>query len=231
MLRLAQLSDLHLNGSYDRANRFINGLGQARVAGASHLILSGDLTGHDKLSEHLELQSLLDQYWNGTTTVIPGNHDRSGNFDRVFGAIGSPVDLGECVVVPLDSRLRRRAFIFRALGSIGNGQLELARLAAQSNRPVILVSHHGPQFHPMQFLDGLIDRKRILSLLAANPNVHVCCGHDHRVFDFGDQVHVAASCATHDDPLRLYDIVNGVFRASYMSPEVGRYLAFAGPPR
>lgn len=231
MLRIAHLSDLHLNGSLDRANRLIAGISNAREAGAKHLLLTGDLTGHDKVSEFLELQNILSWEWPFQATIIPGNHDRKQNFERVFGSLGGPVDLKEAIVVPIDTRVRNRALIFRALGSVGKEQFALLNLLQQNTKPVIIAMHHGPQPHPLHFFAGLIDRRKILSLLARNSNFHVCCGHDHRVLDLvNNQVHAAASCALHPDPVRLYDIGAGMFKVAYRSMITGT-TGIAGVPK
>lgn len=231
MLRIAHLSDTHVNGSSDRSRRLVAGLSKAREAGAKHLLLTGDLTAHDRVQEFLELQNILAWEWPFLATVIPGNHDRQQNFERVFGKLPGPVVLPETVIVPIDTRVGKRAFIFRALGNVGKAQIESIRLiAGQVSRPVILAMHHGAQLHPLHFFDGLIDRQRILSLLKQNSNIHICCGHDHRVLDIGDQIHTAASCALHEDPLRLYDVGVGGFKIAYRSTITGS-TGFAGPPR
>jgi Icc protein len=222
MIRLAHLSDTHMNGTADRRMRLIQGLSQATTAGAKHLLLTGDLTKNDRPEEYRELAGVLSTYWPGTSTVIPGNHDPT-HFGPTFGS-PALLDLGDAFVLPLDTRYRRRAPLFRALGRVGAEQLAaVQRLASSTSKPVVVAMHHGPQSHPLQWLDGLVDRHRMLGLLSAHPNVHVCCGHDHRALDIG-RIHVAGSVAHHPEPLRLYDVIDGRFFPSYRSAEPGRYM-------
>jgi 3',5'-cyclic AMP phosphodiesterase CpdA len=223
-MRIAHLSDLHLNGTFDRRARLIGALAQASKAGAKHLLLTGDLTGHGRLEEFRELAGLLAVNWCGGLTIVPGNHDgTSGNFEHVFGPVASPFDLdGQALVIPIDTRAPRRSLLFRALGKVGHRQISMLDwLTTDVQKPTIIVQHHGPQVHPLQVFDGLIDRAAIMRLLARSSNIHICCGHDHRVLDVGNQIHIAASCATHDDPLRLYDVGVDGFSVSYRSRFTG----------
>jgi hypothetical protein len=132
------------------------------------------------------------------------------------------------VVVPVSTYYPRRALLFRALGSLGRMQMaHLDRVVASTRRPVILAMHHPP--HRDHTFAGLVDRYRVEGLLAANPHVFVCCGHDHRVLDVG-RVFVAASCATHPDPLRIYDVGGGIFEPTRRSSCEGSYFGQAVCP-
>jgi 3',5'-cyclic-AMP phosphodiesterase len=222
VIRIAHLSDTHLNGTADRRTRLIAGLSKAQGAGAKHLLLTGDLTTSGRPEEYYELARVLRTHWVGSSTVIAGNHD-SSQFDSMFGA-PSLIDLGDAFVMPLDTRYGKRALLFRALGRVGLEQLSsVERLASSTTKPVVVAMHHGPQSHPLQWLDGLVDRRRMLGLLESHPHMHVCCGHDHRNLDVG-RIHVAGSAAHHPDPLRLYDVVEGRFFPSYRSIEPGKYM-------
>lgn len=229
MIRIAHLSDTHMNGTADRRARLIAGLEQAHQAGASHLLLTGDLTRSGQPVEYRELAGVLSSHWSGTSTVIPGNHDPA-HFEPTFGA-PKLVDLGDAFVMPVDTRYRKRAPLFRALGQVGAQQLSaVERLASSTSKPVVVAMHHGPQSHPLQWLEGLVDRHRMLGMLAKYPHMHVCCGHDHRALDIGRRIHVAGSVAHHPDPLRLYDVVEGRFFPSYRSAQPGKWLTLGAVP-
>ena len=106
----------------------------------------------------------------------------------------------------------------------------LESLTRRVDKPVLIVAHHGPQFggvlHPFR---GLIDRAGVMRLLGRSPDIHYLCGHDHRVLDIG-QVHTAGSVATHDDPLRLYDVGPAGFKSIYRSADPGS-AGLAAPPK
>jgi 3',5'-cyclic-AMP phosphodiesterase len=228
-LRVAHLSDLHLNGTFERRARFIGALDRAKRSHASHLILTGDLTAHGKPEQFRELAGVLTINWAGGLTIVPGNHDGApGAFERTFGAVGAPVFLaGGGTILPIDSRVHRRALLFRATGKVGSAQLQkIDALTSSPSGPVIVALHHGPQrtSGALHYFEGLQDRSALLRLLGRSPLIHVLAGHDHRVLDVGGQIHVAASVATHPDPLRLYDIGTGVpsgFQIFYKSNVIG----------
>jgi 3',5'-cyclic AMP phosphodiesterase CpdA len=230
-MRVAHLSDLHLNGSFDRRARVIGALSQASMAGARHLIVSGDITAHGRIPEFRELAGILAVNWPAGVTIVPGNHDGCrGEFESVFGPVAPPSDLGDALVIPIDTRAKKRSLLFRALGRVGKQQIQLLDWLTQDvQKPVLFVMHHGSQKHPFQQFEGLIDRVAINRLLARSPLIHVICGHDHRVLDLG-QVHAAASCALHPEPLRLYDVGVGGFGVAYRSQYVGT-TGLAGPPK
>ena len=228
MIRIAHLSDTHVNGTLDRRMRLIGALTQARLAGASHLLLTGDLTKASRPEQFRELAGVLSTHWQAGVTAIPGNHDPA-HFDAIMG-VPKPVYLGDAVIMPLDTRYKNRAPLFSALGRVGAEQLAAVEsIASSTSRPVVVAMHHGPQPHPFQWLDGLVDRYNMLGLLNAQPHMHVCCGHDHRALDIG-RIHVAGSVAHHPDPLRLYDVVEGHFFPSYRSAQPGKYMTLGALP-
>jgi len=244
MTRIAHLSDLHLNGSTERFRKTLAGIESATEWDADHLLLTGDLTAYGDDDQWRELGDLL-RTWKRGCTVVPGNHDGSSQIflaalARYFPQFmasstpGAVTDLGDCLVLALDTQYAGRALIFRALGNVGPKQL--TRLSevlgmASPEKHVVVAMHHGPQAHMLGFFDGLTDRGRVLSLLGSTPHVSVCCGHDHRVLD-RDKIHTAASVATFlGDPLRIYDVTGGRLIAAHRSPHEGHYFAFAGLPK
>jgi Icc protein len=233
MLILGHITDPHLNGTADRRDRLANALDEASRRNVGHLLLTGDLTANGAEAHMRELGSVLDDHWPGSATIVGGNHDGAGfnrHFMRYLGRFssastpGQPVIFNDAVVVPVDTYYPSRAFLFRALGNIGKAQLARLQAAVQSTQlPVVLAMHHGPQVDPLRHFAGLTDRHHLTRILGSYPNVSVCCGHDHRVLDSGS-IHVAASCASHPDPLRVYAIQDSAFVSSYRSPCEGTYL-------
>src|ERR1700734_784824 len=107
MTRIAHLTDLHLNGSFDRRSKFESGLRQAVQRGATYLLLTGDLTAHGKAVHFTELAGCLEQYWPYGVTMVGGNHDGDG-FHRDLGGCLEPyaafsagvTDLGGSLMIP-----------------------------------------------------------------------------------------------------------------------------------
>ena len=209
---VAHLTDLHLNGSADRRARLTSALGEAKAAGAGHLLLTGDLTAYGTGAQMAEVSSVLREHWGDRgKTVVPGNHDGRGDVDRFFPLSG-PEEVDGALIVPVDSRYHRRALLFRALGAVSKQAFEhVERVSRDPGRTVVVAMHHGPHGRPLGFFEGTVGRHGLGSLLTQRPHVHVCSGHDHRAFD-RDNVHVAHAVAHHDSPLRLYEVSRTSFR-------------------
>lgn len=235
MARLAHLTDLHLNGTVARQEKFAKALTQAAYLGANHLLLTGDLTAHGNQAHFVELARVLYAYWPHGATIVGGNHD-GPNFrkaiahDGVLGrwshtsVSGAIVRLDDLTVLPIDTFVSKRALLFRALGFVGAAQLDaVERIVRDARRPVVIAMHHGPQAEPLRAFASLVDARRFAGLLSRNPHVSVCCGHDHRVLDIGP-IHVAAAVAHHPDPLRLYEVAAGRLRGIYTNGQTGYYF-------
>lgn len=230
---LGQLSDTHLNGTPKRRTRLLEGLHAARMAGVGHLVMTGDLTAHGTEAQVHELGAVLDAGWPGArATLVPGNHDEGSAFDRALEPGGplsrfradslGAVPLGDVVVLPLDTRFdRRRAFVFRAMGKAGTEGLGAlgSAIGAHQGKTIVVAMHHGPQGH--FGIDDLVDRAAFGRMMAGAPNVHVICGHDHRLLDKG-RVHVAPSVAYHPEPLRTYHAGAGGLTVAFASRNPGR---------
>jgi predicted phosphodiesterase len=238
MTRIAHLSDMHLDRSRERSERFMRALGQVATSGANYLLLTGDLTAGGDPAEFGELSAALRVWPASAVTIVPGNHDGEpeqwnrmlrGPLER-FAATSAPGvvnDLGDVRIVAVNTQLARRAPVFAALGGVSEEQLtQLDRLTREPDpgRALVLAMHHGPQWHLLQGFDGLVNSHTVNDLLQRGPHIAVCCGHDHRVLDLESQVFTAASVADHDDPLRLYDIVQGRLRPIYRSGDPGEYM-------
>lgn len=236
LLRLAHLTDTHINGTSDRQQRLATALGRAQAAGAHHLLLTGDLTANGRQREFQELGQIL-EHWPHSATIARGNHDGAGFEEAITGPLSrffhssvNVQDFGVGKVVPVSTYYPSRGLGFRAMGRVGVAQTDfIENVVWQSVCPVVLAMHHGPQRDPLRILTGLVDGFRIQGLLDRYPNVHICCGHDHRLIDLGN-IHVAASVAHHPDPLRLYDVADGLFRSVYKSRCQGKYFGDADCP-
>lgn len=236
---IAHLSDLHLDGTPARYGRLRYHLD--RASRAHHLLLTGDLTADGKDREFEELSSALADWPPYGATIVPGNHDGPGAWQRAlkgplgrFAATSTPGRAhapGDAVVLPIDTTYPGRALFFRALGRIGEEQLrtidEAAAIAHSRAAPLIIAMHHRPMRHPLHWLEGLVDGHELGALLARHPHASICCGHDHRVLDMG-RAFTAGSVAEHDNPLRIYDTSSGWLRPVYRSHDRGHYLKALG---
>jgi len=235
-LRIGHLTDLHLKGKPSRRERLVRGLEKARALGVHHLLLTGDLTSSGKPSQFLELAACLSSWPSDRLTVIPGNHDEGSAFDQALlsGCLSrflhtskGVVRVGELRILPVDTRFPRRALAFKAVGLVGASQLGMIASELRTPGPILIAAHHGPQLHPMHLFDGMVDRKALIGLLESREDVHVASGHDHRILDLG-RVHVAASVAHHDDPLRTYLVRDGKITTEYKAGERGNYFSLGG---
>ena len=227
---ISHLSDLHVNGLEARRLRLIRALGQARAAGSQHMIFTGDLTASGKERQFRELAGVLEEHWPHSLTMVPGNHDAGFGFTKQFGPLAHPQHVGGALIIPIDTRAPRRALMFGALGKVGWTQLNMIdTLTRNVGCPTLIVGHHPPIVDWLHPFHGLIDHVAIMRLLGRSPNIHYLGGHDHRVLDIG-QIHTAGSVATHDDPLRLYEVGAGGFRSIYRSADPGS-AGLAGPPK
>jgi 3',5'-cyclic AMP phosphodiesterase CpdA len=238
MTRLAHLTDMHLNGSRERHARFKQGLDHARRWGASHLVLTGDLTESGRPLQYSEVaKAIADAGWPPyAVTIIPGNHD-GGPLDwqkalegtlRHYASTSRPgavIDKGDVIIGAISTQIDQSWPMAR--GKVDERQLALLkRLATRSQfdpRPVIIAMHHPPIASPMGSFDELINRCDVLAAISGS-NMHVLSGHDHRILDVG-RVHTAGSVLDHEDPLRIYDVVGRDLVNVYKSSNQGRYLA------
>lgn len=236
MTRLAHLSDMHLNGSTERRLRFGRALGQAAESGVDHLLLTGDLTASGKPEQYVELANMLAEWPSEMVTVVPGNHDGgpkawccalNGPLRRFAptSAPGAVANLGDALVTPISTEYPNRAPLFGGRGYVAVEQLvwldRVARLA--QGLCVVVAAHHGPQSDPMHMLLGLTNQEQVGYVLGRHGHVVWCCGHDHRTLDLG-RVFAAASVASHDDPLRTYEVVGTTIVPTYQNANMGSYL-------
>lgn len=220
-LLIGHLTDLHLNGRWDRRERFECALARAREFGVDHLVLTGDLTKNGSPSQFRELASCLASWASERVTIIPGNHDEGDAFDRSMASgelsrfqrtSQGPFQLGGALkILPLDTRFAKRSLAFKAIGKIGQEQVrKIASAVADLSVPLLIAQHHGPHVTPWSVFHGLTDRQAVLSLIGRREDVVVLAGHDHVVQDlFGGKVRIAGSVAHHPDPLRVYRLETG----------------------
>lgn len=229
MFRIAHLSDVHvldpgvhrsptryrvaarvvgLGRAIDprsRATKLLRSLRSASQSGASHVVISGDLTELGSPAEFEHLAALLDEAKlpEGALTLVPGNHDAyteasawkralEGPLKRWAGASagepGKVVERGDVVFVPIDTSY------FQPIGRSGGMFTPEAAQAIErrlrdpafADRAVVLVLHHPPvsqRSFVWRWIDGLRGVSHVLDLLARHPRVQLLHGHLHEVVD------------------------------------------------
>jgi 3',5'-cyclic-AMP phosphodiesterase len=263
-MRVAHLSDVHVlerrpgvGDGYTLRTRLVSyartldpqsrlaklrrSLAAVRESGASHVVITGDLTEIGSEAQFdVFAQALHDsKITPDSVTLVPGNHDAytsSGGWTRAMsgslaafaggsaGEMGKVVDRGEVVFLPIDAS--RFQSITRAGGEITSAAADAieARLRDpwMQRRSVVLVQHHPPfaaHGRVSGWIDGLRGGARLVAIAQRHPNVQILHGHLHKAVD----CHVGAcrifgAPAVVDDRegarVRVYDLKAGVFEAA-----------------
>lgn len=196
---IAHLTDLHVRPHGLPANRVVetNRMCANAVRAVLRLaprpdcvIISGDLTDNGLVAEYSELRRLLAPL-DMPVYLVPGNHDRRGNFQAAFAdypgiAEGLPlvqyaVEHHRVRIVALDTVVPGAGF-----GTLQPEALDWLEtvLAREPAKPTLIFMHHPPfttGIHDMDRIRLFDGSERFHAIVAKNPQIeHVLCGHHHR---------------------------------------------------
>lgn len=185
MLKIAQLSDLHLFAEPTQAAwdhnpqaQFEAVLDLALKQQPDALLLTGDLVHDESTEGYQQLQQRL--HATGLATLaIPGNHDNPELIARYFGK--PQLALPGLTLLGLDSHINGSD-----CGFLGSDQIQHIDTAiSNSQTPVLLAIHHPPIAVGSEWIDalGLADAEDFEQLLSKHQQtiVGVVCGHVHQV--------------------------------------------------
>ncbi|MFB4424342.1 phosphodiesterase [Streptomyces sp. QL37] len=190
MTVLAHLSDLHLDGTEetaDRARRAVSHLtGLPGTVDAT--LVTGDITDRGRAAEYRQARDVLAPlYERGPVLLCPGNHDSRPEYRQVLlgGSGTAPVNEVRAVgpdgarVLMCDSSVPGRPE-----GLLEPETLEWLddTLAAAPGRPAFVAFHHPPAPLGLPYIDriGLHGPDALAKVLARHPQVvAVLCGHAH----------------------------------------------------
>jgi Icc protein len=236
-----------------RRRKLASSLSAARRGGASHVVISGDLTETGLPSEYEALAEALHgcEFAPHQITLVPGNHDLYESPDAWRKAIDGPlaafaetsacgrnqvIERAGAYILPLDVAFHQA--VTRSAGVIGSDTLAvLADRAADptlSGRPLVVVQHHPPfvrKTSALHWLDGLVGAARLMTLLETFRHVFVLHGHLHTVVDrvlgSGAARILGATAVVEDrdqSRVRLYDVRGGALHA-VAAPRAAEFTA------
>ncbi|MFF8291606.1 phosphodiesterase [Streptomyces sp. NPDC016309] len=188
MTVLAHLSDLHLDGTEESAERTRRAV--AHLTGlpgrVDAVLITGDITEHGTEAEYRRVrEALAPLHERHRVLMCPGNHDDREAYRRVLlgGRGTAPVNevgvAGGVRVLMCDSSVPGRPE-----GLLGPETLAWldGTLAAAPERPAFVALHHPPVDLGLPYIDriGLRDPEDLEQVLARHPQVAaVLCGHAH----------------------------------------------------
>jgi 3',5'-cyclic-AMP phosphodiesterase len=204
MIVIAQVSDIHLDGSPERARRAQAVMARLRAARAplDAVLVTGDIADHGRPSEYQEARSILSAPC--PVLFLPGNHDERGAFrrellsGRVAGGTGGPGAPGSTgapggTEAPLNQVHRVAGAVLALCDSVIPGQdggyladetldwLD-AVLSDDPGAPALVCLHHYPVPLHTELADTirLAGEDRLAAVLNRHPQVvAVLCGHAH----------------------------------------------------
>jgi 3',5'-cyclic AMP phosphodiesterase CpdA len=221
-----------------RQHKLKRSLDTAKRVGATHFVLSGDLTEIGAPGEYETLAEVLHD--SGISpdrmTLVPGNHDLYSSADGWKWALEGPlaafrrnspaepgkiVDVGGASILPVDATFHQP--VTRSAGLLEDGALDaIERRAADptlGQRPLVVVQHHPPfvrKTSALHWIDGLVGARRMMAMLETFRHLWVLHGHLHAIVDRALGCGVSRICgatAVVDDKdearVRLYDVREG----------------------
>jgi len=194
MVRIVQLTDLHLTSSPDgrswRADvwgNLLRALDHVRgeLGTIDRLVLTGDLANQRRPETYARLRAAVGD-WIDQILVLPGNHDSRPMVRAAFGdrlttassTLNFVDSLGGFRLIGLDT-LRP----WRVHGRLGKGQLDwLERELRRTETPAILFMHHPPLRVGTWWLDKdlLRDHEELRRTVERSPVRAFFCGHVHQ---------------------------------------------------
>ena len=187
MLKIAQLSDLHLLADPTEERWGLNPqasfdgvLALALQHSPDALLLTGDLV-HDESDEGYQRLKDRVQACSLPALAIPGNHDDPAKIAPLFG--DPKLQLNGVTVIGLNSHVHGSDS-----GFLGDQELNrAAQLIENSEQPVLLAIHHPPEEVGSAWIDelGLADAEQLQQLIAtyAEKILAITCGHVHQAFE------------------------------------------------
>jgi Icc protein len=179
---LAQISDLHLDGTAYPADRARRVMEYLLAASPDALLVTGDIADHGAVSEYEEAAALLVAPF--PILTCPGNHDVRGAYRKVL--LGEPESdapinrahrIGDLTILMCDSSVPGRS----------DGLLDPATLAwidttlSAADRALLAMHHHPvPVHHPALDAIPLRNPADLAATLSRHPAVSgVLVGHAH----------------------------------------------------
>jgi len=196
---LVQLTDLHVrphglaayrtletNMLTERALRAVRAMRHQPDA----IVISGDLTDNGLEAEYTELADMLGRIISVPVYLIPGNHDRRENLKLHMALFPGVNDHDDFVQYTVENLPVRLVMLDTVVPGAGHGQLCPARLewlettlAAEREKPTIVVMHHPPFDCGIRHMDRIKLRNadEFAAVIARHPQVkRILCGHNHR---------------------------------------------------
>jgi 3',5'-cyclic AMP phosphodiesterase CpdA len=195
MIAIAQVSDMHLDGSPERAGRARAVMNRLRGGRAplDAILVTGDIADHGRPSEYAEARTILSAPC--PVLFLPGNHDERDAFRRGLlsgRATGAPGGAGG-PEAPLNQVHRVAGAVLALCDSVIPGQdggyladetlawLD-AVLSDNPGAPALVCLHHYPVPLHSEAADPirLAGEDRLAAVLGRHPQVvAVLCGHAH----------------------------------------------------
>jgi 3',5'-cyclic AMP phosphodiesterase CpdA len=226
-----------------RRRKLQRSLATARQVGASHVVVSGDLTEIGTPGEYETLADVLHEsgFAPERITLVPGNHDVYSTADAWSWAMHGPlaayaptsaaepgkvIDLGAAAILPVNCTFHQP--VTRSAGILADDAMDtIARRAADlalAGKPLLLVQHHPPfvrKTSALHWIDGLVGATRLMTILESFRNLFVLHGHLHHIVDrvIGTGVaRILGATAVVDDKdaprVRIYDVADGTLRSA-----------------
>ena len=196
---ICQLTDLHVRPVGKPANRVIetNMFAERAFRVVARLepspdvvVITGDLTECGLDEEYAHLNLLLRKHLRMPVFVIPGNHDRRGNFREGLRHLPGVTSDPHYVQYAVEDYPVRLVMLDTLVPGAGHGELRAEQLEfldrtlrAEPNKPTIIGMHHPPFACGIAHMDriNLHNTPAFTAIIARHRQVgRIICGHHHR---------------------------------------------------
>jgi 3',5'-cyclic-AMP phosphodiesterase len=196
---ICQLTDLHVRPVGKPANRVAetNMFTDRAFRAVARLnpepdmvVITGDLTECGLDAEYTNLARLLRKWLPMPVFVIPGNHDRRGNFREGLKHLPGVTADPHYVQYAVEDHPVRLVMLDTLVPGAGHGELHAGQLefldrtlAAVPGKPTIVAMHHPPFVCGIAHMDriNLRDAPAFTAIIAKHRQVErIICGHHHR---------------------------------------------------
>ena len=196
---ICQLTDLHVRPPGKPANRVIetNMFTERAFRAVARLnprpdivVITGDLTECGLGAEYANVARLVRKWLPMPVFVIPGNHDRRGNFREGLKHLPGVTSDPHYVQYAIEDHPVRLVMLDTVVPGSGHGELRAEQLefldltlAAAPDKPTIVGMHHPPFVCGIAHMDriNLRNTAQFTAVIARHPQVdRIICGHHHR---------------------------------------------------